>query len=198
MPIEAPVVSQMRADAHGLTVEYENTLDDVIAFSVHVNQTSPALRLNLRLRWGVAAVACVILLAATLVLQSFMPNRGLFVGLYAIIMGLLLLTYSRRYRTGIRRLHTRLYREGANRTLVGPRRLTLTPEFVDYATPLSQSMTRWLGVEKVEVTDQALYIYLSSFSGISVPRRAFVSTEEFEQFANRAKELQTAAQRSLA
>jgi hypothetical protein len=72
----------------------------------------------------------------------------------------------------------------------------LTPEFVDYATPLSQSMTRWLGVEKVEATDQALYLYLSSFSGITVPRRAFVSTDEFERFANRAKELLAAAQQA--
>ena len=88
-----------------------------------------------------------------------------------------------------------IFREGKNLAILGPRRLTLTPQYLMHASPVVQTVTRWIGIERIVVDPNAIYILQSSTSAFIVPRRAFADEAQFRQFADKATEFHA---RSLA
>ena len=100
------------------------------------------------------------------------------------------------YRFRLRRLTDGMFREGANPNVIGPRRVSLLGEYLIYATPMSQTITRWAGIERVIGEKDAIYILLSNTTAIPVPRNAFASVEQFEQFAKAATDFHANAKLS--
>ncbi|MHB8879314.1 MAG: YcxB family protein, partial [Myxococcaceae bacterium] len=101
--------------------------------------------------------------------------------------------FPRRLEQMLRRQTARMYQEGENAGVLGPPRLTLDGEWVTERTEVREVRTHWRAVERV-VEDQAhLYLYVTSFSAVIVPRRAFGSEEEAKAFARLAEERRLAA-----
>lgn len=186
---DPPIVAQLVHDEHGLTVDYENKLADAIAFSLyHHSQSRFGKRQVLIVRLTMLFTALVI---AGVFLMDGRPIRhhmvflGMLFGFFVLVWFLYPVVYRRRLQSAV----TQMYSEGRNRAFDEPRRITLSSEFLTYATPLSQSVTRWAAIERVATTDEHIFIYLSSVAAITVPRSAFSSPEDFAAFASRAQQL---------
>ncbi len=78
--------------------------------------------------------------------------------------------------------------------MLGPRRVTLTPEAVRSEGPHTDERFRWTAIERVLETENHLYFYIASARSHVIPRRAFASDAEFESFVALARKYQAAAQ----
>jgi hypothetical protein len=196
-PVDAPVLTAVVTDEHGTTVDYENTLQDLLDFTIYHHRHSPSVRATLALGWVATGV---LLLVVTGIMvgaaeSDFKWAAGLIMG---IPLALLWLTTPWLYVAATRWSAAWMYREsaGSNLNLIGPRRLTLSPGLLNYSTPISQMLNRWSGVERIAIGRDAFYVYLSSVQAIVVPRRAFGSDAEFTAFAQLANTYREAAVRS--
>jgi YcxB-like protein len=82
------------------------------------------------------------------------------------------------------------YRQPENANTRGRRRICLRPDGINAASPVSQSLTRWEGITRVECQGEALYLLTAELSAFIVPRRAFSDDALFQQFARVAAEFQ--------
>lgn len=185
---DPPLVAQLAVEGEGMTIEYEQTLDDLVVFSDYHWRQQSKFRQHLV---GLLGLFVLLLTAALLSGQQRTWHQIWQAGTMGLVSGPLLLALwayrilGRRYL--IRRNLQRAFAGGKNLSVFGPRRITITPEFLMYAAPLSQSVHRWAGVEKVRADKDGIYIFVSSLSAFVLPRRAFNSEQHFREFAQAAE-----------
>jgi YcxB-like protein len=185
-----PLVSRLVADDSGLTIDYELTMDDIVGWSYTLHRTNKTTRRGMRLAWMMLGlITAMILLLAVISKPINYPLAATGVAFGLLTVG----GWPFFYRWRIHRLIHRLYAEGQNYNVVGPRRLVLSPEFLTYSSPISQTVTRWIGVERIVAEPQALYIMVSAISAIPVPRRAFANDADFDRFVAAAHEFHSRA-----
>ncbi len=100
----------------------------------------------------------------------------------ALIIALWWSVYPHRVAALARASTERSYREGKNRGLLGPHRVTVDAEWLTEATDEREHRTRWRAMEKVERAGEYVFLYVSGFSAVVVPERAFASEAEAEDF----------------
>jgi hypothetical protein len=188
---DPPLVAQLAELGEGMTVEFEQAIDDMVTFHVHYfNKRMPVRRHLL----GILALV-PLAFAVFLVLNvnqagaphqvDYMANLMLGLGIFFAVMWL----YSQLARRHlIQRNLNKLLGPGRNLNLTGPRRITITPEFVISASPLTQSASRWLGIEKIETDGQNIYIFNSTMTAFIIPRRAFSSDVHYAEYLAQANE----------
>ncbi len=168
------------------TVAYEQTVEDVVAFNLHYLQSSPLPQKNLLLaRASLTALLASLLLALGLYARAPIP--------FWLLGALILLAWFRLFPSraaSLLRRHTeRLYREKPDRGLLGPHEVTLEPDWLVERTDWRESRTHWRVVESVVTADGHLFLYVTPFSAVIVPRRAFDDERAFRAFAERAESL---------
>ena len=146
-----------------MQVSFELTLEDLHAFNAHYARTAALPRA------GRARVR----LALTLTLAALLFALGLAIRAPASfwITGVLILfgwwqLYPRRVEAMTRRSTRRLYSEGKNAGLLGPHQVTLEPAWLCESSGVREVRTRWTAVEKVAVTDEHLFLYVTGFSAV--------------------------------
>ena len=187
-PVEAPpLMAQLSTDVEGMTVEFEQTLDDILALQYHVSRAignKPPGRWSWVLFGTIEAL--MLLMAGGLALDpqlreaAFVPLVGFVViGLcIGLIAGAPALS-----RWLVRRAVLKLVGRTPNLNLTGLRRVTISPQFLVWASPVTQAISRWIGVEKVLVEADCLFIFVSAMSAYVLPRRAFNSEQHFREYA---------------
>lgn len=180
-----------------MTIEFNLTKEDLAAFNHYHLRHSPTARRQYLRGWLVPpAIWLAIFLTIWLLADS---QRGtplktlrdllplfVFVPLYLIY-------FPYAHRRTIQRTIEGMTSEGKNRGMLGRRRLTLKAEGLAEATEVSETTTSWSGVERVSVSEEHAFIYVSALAAITVPRRAFPSETEFNSFVRAATDLQTKA-----
>jgi hypothetical protein len=183
-----PLVAEVVVDDRGWTIDYELTVEDLVRWNQYFLRTSPTMRRQFWTAW--LALGAAFFCLTVILPQLFMPGPSGWVNtaITAPIAVALWLSFPWFYRFKGSRNVRGLVREGAELNVVGRRRLSLSPEFIVYSTPLSQTVSRWQAIERIAWNRDALYIMLASNSALSVPRRAFASEVQFQQFVERATE----------
>jgi hypothetical protein len=178
-----PLVANVIIDERSVSVEYDLEMEDQLAWTSychdHVTTTRRARRIVSWLLFVVVGLMCV--LAA---IDPDMRIAWLGGGVMAVIAASFWPAF---YRWRIRDQVGKIYREGSSLNIVGPRKLTLTSGYVVFSSPISQTTIRWSGVEQLIRVPTALYLKLASFAAIVVPRRAFSSDAQFDQFCRAAE-----------
>ena len=130
-----------------------------------------------------------------IVIVQALQSPELWIIAAAIVIALLIVLpfYGRIHEYRLKKIVERMYGEGRNLLIYGPRRVSLSPHFLNSSSPYSQSVTRWVAIEKLVVSDDALYIYNSGVSSVVVPRRAFTSDDHFQTFVHTAEEFHARA-----
>ncbi len=177
-----------------MTVEYEITKDDLIAFNLYHQRHSPTARRQYLRVWFIPPVVWLLICAGLWYLAD--RSRGkpaqTFLDLLPLLSGvpIYLLTFPWLYRRKLRKIVDGMVSEGQNRGLLGLHRVTLSPESVTESSAHGQSSTAWRGVERVVSADAHayIYIYINALAAIIVPRRAFAGAAEFEHFIRTAKD----------
>jgi hypothetical protein len=175
---EPPLVAGFAITGDEISVDYELGPDDVIAWNMVLQRVSQTARRTHRLIRLLTMLAVVLSLLISVI---DWPKNWHF-SLLAIPMVILAAAWPWIYRWRIGNALRNMLREGKNYSILGPRRLTITPQFVIVATPVSQGATRWIGVERVIAEPDSIYIMVSSHAAHIVPRRAFASDEQFRHF----------------
>jgi hypothetical protein len=79
----------------------------------------------------------------------------------------------------------------------GPWRVRIGPEGIENISSLATSTYRWEVIWSMGRTDDHLIYMITSQRGVAVPRRAFISDEHFDDFAESARRYRREAERIL-
>lgn len=171
-----------------MSIDFEICRDDMVVFALFHNRNSPVLRRQVRLALIAVTLIFIVLLAIVVSIAINSPEFWVIVVGIALALVIVLPFFGRIQEWRLKNALQRMYGEGRNLLLIGPRRVGLTQQFLNNSSPYSQSVTRWSAIERIVVSNDAVYIYVSSVSSVVVPRRAFSSDEHFHTFARTAQE----------
>ena len=174
-----------------MTAEFEITKDDLSAFNLYHHRHSPTARRQYLRSWFLPAFIWLLLCTGVWYLADRERGTPLrtFLDLLPLFSGapIHLLYFPWAYRRKLRKIVDGMVSEGQNRGLLTRRRVTISLESVTESSEHSQTSTAWRAVERVVIADENAYIYTSALAAIIVPRRAFASSSEFEEFVRIAK-----------
>ena len=166
-------------------VVYEQEIEDLVELALHAQKRSRVLRRQqLAARLGAPILFTVICLAVIYRqgLNRATAGAAVVVGIVALIVFL-----SRAPQRKQREILRKLLLEGSNRTLLGTRRLRLTPEALMLSSEWIDGAVKWPAVEAVESNADYAYIYIASLQAYGVPRRAFNDDLQFQAFVELAR-----------
>lgn len=166
-----------------MNASYELTADDLAAFTVFHNATSPVVR---RQRTGCLTVGVLLMLALpTLILTtSDKPIAETAKNIWPLLAGpvlflLFIIPYS---KWRIANLSQRLLREGTNAGFYGQCTLSLDDNGLKETKESGDTIRKWSAVERFVATQDHLFIYTSGIEAFVVPTLAFQTSEECLNF----------------
>jgi hypothetical protein len=179
-----------------MEVEYDMTAEDVFAFqryhTAHPFKLAAARRkpgyglVDLGFTGLLVAVFGGLIVTSMLFRSSFpRPDHLIWLGsAVALVVAIGVLTYVRFKAKAIVR-QSMLNRQSE----LDRQRLVLTAEGVVHSSPRGHGVNYWSGIKRLGATDQHLFIYITSVSAYTVPRRAFIDDESFRAFVAEAERL---------
>ena len=170
-----------------MEVEFNLTPEDVIAFlRYHADNPPSGRRLSWRSNLLAALLCCLLgLVGMFLILPAQVPVLSPDLLPFVLAPALLLGVYLFRHRF-IAAATRRLLR-GGDAKLLGEQRLGITPEGVTHSTQFSAATVLWIGIEKIAVTKDHAFFYITTRSAYVVPRWAFANEWEFDELVETAK-----------
>ncbi len=153
-----------------MRIRYEITLEDLLAFSLHLHQKSPTLRRN-RLRAAIALAAMI--LGLCLVASEITSEPAfLWVGVGgATVIGAI---YPRIYRRNVKWLSSRMYAEGQNKALLCEHVTELRDNGLFDGTEFLERTVFWKGIERIESLPGHTFVYLSTMSAQVIPENSII------------------------
>lgn len=167
-----------------ITVEFERTVEDTIEFNVFHMSHSPSIRQRALFAQIIVAVLVFIVSLAVGYLLN-LDKRALTYFDYALFLVLsvasfFIFPYLNKAEV-IRGLH-KATKEGDNKAILGHQTISLTPEHLFVKTPGSESKYTWASIDKIVQNDKYIFLYISSISAIVVPKKAFSTENELQEF----------------
>jgi len=162
-------------------VEFERTLDDLIELNLFHMANSPSLQQQFRLR----QVLIAFLIFSMLLSILFLINNEL--TLISIILallggGVMFIIYPYTYRALYKRRLRAMLSEGDNKPILGRQVVSISPEGLFSKTQAGESKINWPAVNKVVQSDTAVYLYISAANAIAIPKKAFPTGQELQEF----------------
>ena len=181
-----------------MEVQFDLTLEDLLAFHEYHNAHSPTMQRHYHLAWWRLPVAVIIL---WLVLAVWSGQFSQFASDYwygLLIVPFWLFWFPWRWHRARRMNALQLLSEGENVGVIGRQRLTITPETVTQSNAYREYRTRWEAVEKIVRSEHYAYVYVSAYTAHILPRRAFLTDGEFLKFVGEALHFHDAKRRAAA
>ncbi len=167
-----------------MRIAFDVGLEDIHAFNLHYATTAQLPRRNQRL----VRIALTVTLAALLFALGFAIGAPVaFWILGALILLAWWATYPKRIEAIARASTARLYEGGERVGLLGPHTVELGDEWLVELTPDREVKTRWRVVEQVVETRDHVFLYVSGFSAVLVPMRAFTDDAHRTAFLGLAR-----------
>ena len=169
-----------------MIVEYEITQEDLSAFSFYHHFRSPCAMRQYRRSWllppflwllGFVGIWYLVDRERGTPFRTFLALLPLF-----SFVPFYLLYFPWSYRRRVRKIIHGMMNEGHNRGLFTRHRVATSLDGIADATDVGHSSIAWRAVERVVRNDQYAFVYLNAFAAIIVPRRAFSTPEQFEEF----------------
>lgn len=153
-----------------MQIRYEITLEDLLAFSLHLHQKSPTLR-RTRRRAAVGLFAMIIglcLVGSEITRDPIVLWVG--VGGATVIAAI----YPRIYRRNVKWLSSRLYAEGQNKALLCEHVSELRDKGLFDGTQFLERTVFWKGIERIESIPGHTFVYLSTMSAQVIPENTII------------------------
>ena len=147
-------------------IEYENSYDDLLAFTRFHMVTSPAGK---RTRLLVGSMAAVVVLAFGISF-SLAAQVPWMIPLFALLSLGAAAGSRRALLRSVGKSAERLYRDGKNVGMTGWHRLTITERELHEESAGGSQVTKPEAIEKVMETEDHVYIYVSAVSAHVIPR----------------------------
>ena len=167
-----------------ITVEFERTVEDTIEFNVFHMSHSPSIRQ--RALFAQIIVAVLVFIVSLAVGYLLNPDkRALTYFDYALFLVLSVASFfifpylnKAEVIQGLRKVT----KEGDNKAILGHQTISLTPEHLFVKTPGSESKYAWASIDKIVQNGKYIFLYISSISAIVVPKKAFSTENELQEF----------------
>lgn len=180
-----------------MNVSFTITVDDLIAFNLHHLRHSPTARRNY---WRSLLLPPVIwiLLCLGLSRLAITPERSWLQSIGALLplfMGALVYVaiFPPLRKRAIRRQLRGFLGEGDNSSVLGPRRIEVTPEGVCETAESGQTQCTWKAIKRVDASDEHIMLYRSSTLAFIVPKRSFVDQAQLTAFMDEVNRYRRAA-----
>jgi hypothetical protein len=164
-----------------MNIEFENTLDDILALNWYHHRTSPAARRTLRLFQYVLPLAIVLIVlvitfAAGWSKMSLLPAAVLALAWFALV--------PRMQKRNLQKRIVKLYAEGRDRGIVTGHKVSISSSSITDRTDHGETKTAWKDVDKVVATEKYVFIYVGPESALIVPKRAFPHESKYGAFVD--------------
>lgn len=171
-----------------MLVEYTVTDEDYLDFNLYHFYHSPSIHRSLRIQQFLAPVMFLVIpfIFRLDPLSFFLPA-------FIITALLWLIFYPRYFHWFVKRRTAKFLAEGDKRGITGNHTLQLTPDEIIEVSETGEMRAKWASVEKIEVSEKQIFIYLNSVSAILIPLHSFrsdVGIDEFIDYANKLLEEQ--------
>jgi hypothetical protein len=171
-----------------MVVEYQPTLEDLLAFNRYHIDHSPSLRrYHMYVRIGTSLLCIVVCLVTFYALtQSFQIPLAF----YAIAFGLGIFFFfalPSMIWSSTRKRIERMFREGQNKGMTKLTTLSIGQDGMEANNGLSTSKLVWSAIEKMSITDEYIFIYISALNAVVVPKRAFATEGQRQEFIQLAQ-----------
>jgi hypothetical protein len=172
-----------------LTLEYDLSVEDMIALGTYHAEHSPGEKRRYRLFQGVILAIVLVLIVSTVstVLAGQTPDTpaGLAIALLPLLCPgtLLFLVFSPAVRRwSVSRAIRRAFPEDGDPSAVGRQRLTLAPDALHLETHVTEIDIPWGGIREINTTKDHIFVHTEANQAFVVPRTAFSSQTAFESF----------------
>jgi len=175
-----------------IEIEYDLTMEDYIAFNVHHLLHSPVQQ---RVQFRVRLWMTVLIVLGNIAFLLYRALRGPLTGLDFFVHGgigvvtlvafgmpLLRKRQGRRYERAYERAVRNALRVGDFSSILGMRRCRVTKDWLETVASLWELRWRLASVQRIEVTPQFAFVYVTPNQAVILPSRAFVSAEHFATF----------------
>ncbi len=178
-----------QAESNDLVLEvvYTLTPEDLLEASLSRIEAAQAMRRMLTTIRTLGIVFAAI--GALLVLLSaLLGDRTItLLGFIVIALGIFYVVRAEHYAFGrTRKLNEQIFRERWTPAMDLPTRMWISAAGISTSSQVSQSSVAWAGVFDVQLTENAIVLWLGH-NGFVVPRRAFGSPDDFERFGQWAR-----------
>jgi hypothetical protein len=165
------------------TIEYTNTLADIVAFARHHYDRSEGIQRSIRLQryGGVTA------LAGYFIGLSFLSDSWFYIMVGAVTSGAWWIWIPNVLGSTYEKQVLRTYGSGRNRTTFGKHQLALTPHHIEEKNEFGESRILWPAIERVDSDAQHTFIYLGSTHAYIVPRNQVLSGD-YDAFVHALRE----------
>jgi YcxB-like protein len=162
-----------------LTIKYENTIDDLVAFQMYHCENSPYLkRQHLWFRWGTLGAALVIGALVWILMDSL--DMALLFFLFGIIF---IFVYPRSIRRSFKKQAKRMGSEGSNKGILGPHEIEVSDQGLTERTAYGEQHSSWEAIERVGSSDNHAFIYTGPLMAHVIPK-ASVTDGDFDEFVD--------------
>ncbi len=163
-----------------MRIDFTLTQEDYIAYNIHHIENSPSLKRALNIqRYG---LALIFLIFPFIIAAMTSISLTLWLLVYGTIFVVWIRFYPKYYMNSTRKRIIRLIQEGNSASLLGDRSVILTDEAVEEISPQGESRVTWGSIERIDETDEYIYIYTSPVNAYLVPTRAFEGTAQKSEF----------------
>jgi hypothetical protein len=166
-----------------MDIQYQPTLADLLAFNRYHMNHSPSLR---RYHWYVrigTSILCVVVCLITF--YALTRSFQIPVVFYAIAFGLGIFFFfalpSMIWSSTKKRIE-RMFREGQNKGMSNTTKLAISEDGMEANNSLSASKMLWSAIEKITVTDEYIFLYVSAMNAMVIPQRAFATEAQRQEF----------------
>jgi hypothetical protein len=167
-----------------MKIEFELTLDDLVAFTVVHALRSPTFKRQ-QLGYFVGGLLLFSVLPGLILATTEKPVLETARDIWPLLMGpisyLLFMLVIPIWRKRFEAISKRMLAEGHNSGADGPCSLTIESDGLRETRPAGESLRHWSAVEKVLVTDTHAFVYTSAVE-------AFESADGFQQFVGELSE----------
>jgi hypothetical protein len=173
-----------------MNIEFQNTLDDILALNWYHHRTSPAARRTLLLFQYGLPVAIVLVV----VIITFAAGWSLFTIVPAVVLALAWFAFvPQMQKRNLQKQIVKLYAEGRDRGIVTGHKVSINSSSIADRTDRGETKTAWKDVDKVVATEKHVFIYIGPESALIVPRGAFPGESEYSAFVDTAMRYHRAA-----
>ncbi len=102
--------------------------------------------------------------------------------------------YHQYYDRTMRKRVRRFLEEGNNEGLLGPQELMLSPTSISVKDDETEAKSSWKNVKKVAVTEDYVFIYVTSVSAFIIPKRSFMAEISFDELGEMCQKYHKEAQ----
>ena len=166
-----------------MEIEYETTKDDLFAFQWRAVQRSAQVKRSRRKAYTIWFI--------TLLLFSIIPSigpdgfnlmRANFAFLAISFTMAAFLTWYFDRRSTRRVINELIDEEKPDKGLLGKHKIIMNEKEIVETSDVGESRTLWVGVDRVEQSDEHILIYTTPHAAHVIPKRAFANSKAAEHF----------------